>query len=325
MHLHKTHTNMKRFFAAAALAFICFAGLAQNKEWAVVTFSANFMREEPSYAAENGNQALMGTVVKVLEKSSYWYKVESPEPYTAWCTERGLVFMTEKEKDAYIAAPKFICTAEYTHVYSDAGAKSERVSDLVAGDLLLKKDGYKWGWFQVALPSGELGWVAKEDVEDFQTWAETRTLTGESIVGMAKNCMGTPYLWGGTSLKNMDCSGFSRTIYFLHGILLPRNASQQAKVGVEIPTLKEAQPGDLIFYGRAADGNRPERVTHVTIYMGEGQIIHSASNVHCNSIIPGTDNYYGGTRLHIRRILGNEDNGTGIISTRKSPYYFPQK
>lgn len=316
---------MKRFFATAALAFLCFAGLAQDKEWAVVNFSSNFMREEPGYAAENGNQALMGTVVKVEDKKSYWYKITSPEPYTAWCTGTGLVFMTEEEKDAYIAAPKFICTAEFTHMYSEPSAKSERITDLTAGDLLLKKDARKGRWQQVALPSGKTGWVEKKAVEDFRTWAETRTLTGDSIVQLAKTCIGVPYLWGGTTLKHMDCSGFSRTIYFLHGILLPRNASQQAKVGVEIPSLEEALPGDLIFYGRKADGDKPERVTHVTIYMGGGEIIHSASYVHRNSIIPGTDNFYDGTRLHIRRILGNQDNGAGIVSTRKSPYYFPQQ
>ena len=60
---------------------------AQSK--AVVDLSANFMREKPEYEAELGDQALMGTIVEVLENKDGWAKIKSPEPYTAWVDNRG--------------------------------------------------------------------------------------------------------------------------------------------------------------------------------------------------------------------------------------------
>ena len=92
--------------AAVALSFNCAASAQEApKKWAVVEFSANFMREAPDYAAELGDQALMGTVVEVLDKSSYWVKIKSPEPYTAWANEMGLVPMSEEELQDYLEAP----------------------------------------------------------------------------------------------------------------------------------------------------------------------------------------------------------------------------
>lgn len=314
---------MKRFLLIAGLAAASLALSAQTKDWAVVELSSNLMREEPGYEAENGDQALMGTVVRVKDHKSYWTQIVSPEPYTAWANEMGLVEMTEEEKDAYIDAPKFICIAEYTHIFSEPSSKSDRVCDFIMGDLVRKGDGLKHGFQSVVLPSGKKGWVRAREVQDFGKWLDSRELTGESIVNMAKKFIGVPYLWGGTSIKHVDCSGLARSVYFMHGILLPRNASQQAKVGEEIK-LEDAVPGDLIFFGRSATEDKPERVSHVSVYIGNGEIIHSSQMVRRNSIVPGTDNYYGGNILHVRRILTHVDDGTGIVSMKRSPFYFKQ-
>ena len=81
------------------LALACIQTAAMDQEaaaqgerhWAVTEFSANFMREKPDYAAELGDQALMGTIVELLDTSAYWVKIKSPEPYSAWVNEMGLV------------------------------------------------------------------------------------------------------------------------------------------------------------------------------------------------------------------------------------------
>lgn len=87
----------------------------------------------------------------------------------------------------------------------------------------------------------------------------------------AKEFLGNPYVWGGTSLtKGADCSGFVLSIYKKYGISLPHSSRAQANCGTKI-TLAEAQPGDLIFYGKG------KTINHVAIYIGGGQVIHASS------------------------------------------------
>ena len=103
---------------------------------AVVEFSANLMREAPDFAAELGDQALMGTVVEILDRDGYWVKIKTPEPYTAWVTDLGLVEMIDKEIDDYLEAPKYICTASVSHIYEEPSVKSRIVSEFILGDVV---------------------------------------------------------------------------------------------------------------------------------------------------------------------------------------------
>ena len=215
-----------------------------QRHFAVTDFSVNFLREGPDFPEELGNQLLMGTPVEIVGREGYWRQVVSPDPYTAWCVEMGLVEMSREEMASYIAAPKYIVTAEYSHVFRGPSEKAERVSDLVAGDLLRSVEGkkVKKGFVEVMMPSGTVGYVRKRDMEDFGKWAATRKATPESIVQTAMQFLGVPYQWGGTSVKGVDCSGFTRMVWFMNGVLLPRNASQQARAGEQIP-----------YQGRGAD------------------------------------------------------------------------
>lgn len=315
---------MKRvIFCLLAGALLCQNLLAQR--WAVVEFSTNMMREEPDYTAEMGDQLLMGTVVEIVDESSYWKRVISPEPYNAWVNEMGLVEMSETEKNAWLEAPKYICTADYTHIWSEPSENSTRVTDLVAGCIFRKCiDGQsrpiaKKGFLKVQLPSGKTGWARKCCVEDFASWTASRAETADNILNTAYRFLGVPYMWGGTSIKAVDCSGFARSVYFLNGILLPRNASQQAKVGEDIvPDEEHLEAGDLIFFGKPAEEGKPERITHVGIYIGEGMYIHSAQVVRINSMDPESDEYSGRRPIRARRIMNNPD----VKRIASSPYYF---
>src|SRR5205814_1688285 len=77
---------------------------------------------------------------------------------------------------------------------------------------------------------------------------------------------GTPYVWGGITPWGADCSGFAQTIYGLHGVLLPRNAAQQAELGDDVPEISKMEAGDLAFFSDAGDGV----ISHVAIVLGEG-------------------------------------------------------
>lgn len=382
------------------------AGSASEKRYAVTDFSANFLREEPDFAAELGNQLLMGTPVVITGETSYWRQVQSPDPYKAWCLDMSLVEMDKDQLMAYIAAPKYICTAFYSHVLSAPDEKSDPVSDLVCGDLLLscdpensifsvtddipetarektidrrdtsgkgkicdrrdisgKRIARSWKhrasgeYLDVWLPSGIHGYVKATDIEPFAKWAMTRTPDAGHILAQAAEFAGVPYQWGGTSSKGVDCSGFTRMVWFMNGILLPRNASQQARCGEEVHVemrtdslalcgalpeeeMKEEmlrrtaclESGDLIFFGTPATPGQGQdgkgaRISHVGIYIGGGRFIHASRKVRYSSLIPGDPDYYdlSWKMIAARRIIGQEDKGNGVISILSSPAYFIQE
>lgn len=311
-----------------ALAVLAQVPSGQGRRWAVVDLSVNFMREQPDYAAENGDQTLMGTVVEITGEESYWRRIVSPEPYTAWVNEMGLAEMDRDAVDAYIASPKYICTSAYSHVYTEPSSGAGFVSDLVMGDLLRTvldgrgKPVRKGRYLACMLPSGVRGWVPKSDVEDFGRWTASRQPDGSGIVSTAMQFAGVPYMWGGTSIKGVDCSGFTLCVYFMNGILLPRNTSQQVRAGVPV-ALDSLEPGDLVFFGRPAEGDSPARVNHVAIYIGGGRIIHSSQKVRISSLNPADEDYYEREPMQARRILGHVgENGVSYLA--KSPFYFIQ-
>ena len=100
--------------------------------------------------------------------------------------------------------------------------------------------------------------------------ASQEAKTRESMVNFALQFLGNPYVWGGTSLTNgCDCSGFVQSIYAYYGYSLPRVADAQSGYGMQIP-VSSAQPGDLIFYAKNG------YVYHVSMYIGNGQVVHAA-------------------------------------------------
>lgn len=100
---------------------------------------------------------------------------------------------------------------------------------------------------------------------------EVTTATRSAIVAYAKQFLGNPYVYGGTSLTNgADCSGFTQGVFAHFGITTGRSSRDQAAKGKEIST-SSVQPGDLLFY---ASGSY---INHVAIYIGGGQVIHSST------------------------------------------------
>lgn len=91
------------------------------------------------------------------------------------------------------------------------------------------------------------------------------------LVQFAKQFIGNPYVWGGTSLTGgADCSGFTLSVFKKYGISLPHHAASQAQLGKKV-SLSEAQPGDLVFYAKNGV------INHVAIYIGNGQVVHASS------------------------------------------------
>ncbi|MBR5611299.1 MAG: C40 family peptidase [Bacteroidales bacterium] len=298
----------------------------EGKIYAVVSHSVANLRYEADYSSEMATQVLMGTPLKVLEKKSYWYRVVTPEGYIAWVTVGSVKTMNEEELTAWRGSERVIVDVHYTLFRDKPSKNGAIVSDGVWGDIAqVSSKKVVNGYQEVKLPNGKTAYVPASDVKCLKKWLDSRNPTTDNILNTGKQFLGFPYLWAGTSIKGLDCSGFVKTSHFLNGIILRRDASQQAKVGEEIDItngIENLKKGDILFFGRKATADRPARVTHVGMYLGDGMFIHSATFVKINSLVPGTDNYYDGTMVCARRINGMQDTIYGMWSIAKHPWYF---
>ena len=103
------------------------------------------------------------------------------------------------------------------------------------------------------------------------TKAAKEKVSRDAVVAYAKQFVGNPYVYGGTSLtKGADCSGFVMRVYEKFGISTSRVSRDQANNGTEIP-VSQIKPGDLVFYSSGGE------INHVAIYIGDGQIVHAAN------------------------------------------------
>lgn len=289
-----------------------------EKPWALVTISVACLRGEPRSGAELVSQAIMGTPVKVLECDGGMSRVQTPDGYIAYVTDSSLQFLSADGFAAWKKARRVVVTANLSMAYEKPVENIDAaVSDLLLGNILEYK-GETAGFVQVSLPDGRTGYVKKTDVKEFSEWAK-QNFDMPTIERSARRMMGTPYLWGGMSAKMADCSGFVRTAYFSNGIILQRDASQQALTGKKIDPKKwmtEAEPGDLIFIG-----TKSGKVTHVAMYIGNGKYIHSSGRVKINSMDKSASDFLDYNFLSMSRIKG-EVGTKGIVAVRNHEWYF---
>lgn len=114
-----------------------------------------------------------------------------------------------------------------------------------------------------------------------------------SIISTAKEFIGVPYVWGGTTPAGFDCSGFTRYVFASQGITLPRVSKDQYGVGTAV-TFSNLIPGDLVFFNLTSG----TLVSHVGIYLGDGQFISATSSkgIAIYSFTPYWANAYVGAR-----------------------------
>ena len=289
-----------------------------DKTRALVTISVANIRSQPKHSAELATQALLGTPLRVLKKDESWYLVQTPDGYLSWVDQAGIQLMTEDELANWFIQSKVVFTPLSGHIWQDQ-SKSMMVSDLVAGNILAVKE-VQSEWLEVILPDGRKGWVQASEVMPWEQWIASRETSPTNLVSTAKSMMGIPYLWGGTSIKGVDCSGFTKTIFYLNGKVIPRDASQQVNQGLEVDTEKNwdnLEVGDLLFFGEKATEEKKERVVHVGMWIGNNEFIHSRGRVRISSFDPNSPNYdeYELNRyLRTKRIINQQSDGVISVS-----------
>jgi cell wall-associated NlpC family hydrolase len=291
--------------------------------FAIADLSVVQLNVAPDYDAESATQIVMGMDCKFLERGDGWTKVLTPEGYVGWCPTTGITILNASEYGAWLAKPKYIVTSYFTILRKDPSDASECVSDAVMGGLVLQGDASldTPEFYSVSTNGGKAAFVRRSDAVDYAQWLDTRMDTPENIAATGKMFLGFPYVWGGTSAKGMDCSGFTKTVYFMNGVILQRDASQQVKTGKPVDISKgidSLQVGDLVFFGTEAKDGKPERISHVSLYIGGGEIIHSSGRVRYSNLMKDAPDYYDRKPLRAVRIIGNEDQGLGIVTLKQN-------
>ena len=300
-------------------------GVVGEKCWGVVYNSVEKLYSGSSHGCEILSEVLLGMPVRLLDKTGGWRRVQTPEGYIGWVSG-GIKTMTEAELREYNQKEKVVVTVLYAFSYEKADVKSQTISNLVIGDMLVLK-GMKDSFYRIMYPDGREAYIRKSDSEEVKKWLVDKELTPESIVRTAQQFMGIPYVWGGVSSNGLDCSGLVKLVYFLHGVILQRDASQQVLTGEPVDdkgNFASLQPGDLLFFGTGVTKESPKkRVVHVAIYIGNRRFIHASDYVQIGSFDPADmlyDEHNTGRYLCSRTIIGGV-NTAGIEEIPDNAFY----
>lgn len=300
--------------------------LINPKDKAIINVSVGNMRSNPRHSAELATQVLMGQEVTVWDSDGSWYYIQSADDYLAWIDAGALVFPGKNGLEEYQNADKVMYKNDFGFCYEEADLEGAVISDLVAGDIL-RKTGTQSKFVKVRLPDGREGYVSGDEVRSLEDIAQSSVPDWPQIQKTAYQFMGRPYLWGGTSGKGVDCSGFTKMVYYLNGMQLPRDASQQVHSGINVPlddNLSQLEPGDFLFFGKRGENGKKDRVTHVGIYIGDGKMINSAERVQIQSLRPGDPDYVEYRRkslLSAKRMIVDNTVAPGVELLKNNPEY----
>jgi len=290
--------------------------------YGLVTLSVINLRRFPEHSAEMVSQSLLGTPLKILKSEDYWLLVQTPDKYIAWTEKSSIQIVNFNEAMSWKNSPKVIFIDNTGWIYKTAEEK-EVISDIVAG-CTMKNAGISESHIKVFLPDGREGFIKKNSVRDYNVWKNDTILNGEKVYKYASSLMGLPYLWGGSSSKGVDCSGFVQTVYFFNGVIISRDASLQALHGSKVDITggwSNLKTGDLLFFGSVR--NSRQHVTHVAIYKGDSEFIHSSGRVMINSLDSTRTNfssYRKNSLLSARRIIGSVGS-SGIVAVKNHDWY----
>ncbi|HWI49431.1 MAG TPA: NlpC/P60 family protein [Rummeliibacillus sp.] len=191
---------------------------------------------------------------------------------TAQVTENTDVTMVANSQATQISG-KYHVTASSLTLRADSSTSSKAlayISKNTTVNAKYKKVAGGKTWYKVTV-NGKTGWMSAAYLKKGSSVKKTSESAEMSdIVSTAKNYLGIPYVYGGTTPSGFDCSGFTRYVYAKHGISLPRTSRAQRAA---VKYTNNPQPGDLVFFNVGGGA-----ITHVAIYAGNGMLVHAAGD-----------------------------------------------
>ncbi len=259
---------------------------ARNANWGYTNLGiANVDNNLNVRAIPGEDGRLVGKLPKdaaceVLDSDGTWAHIKSGKVEGYVSCEYLLTGVQAKQRAEELVTTIATVTTDSLKVRAEANTDSEVITMVPNGEQL-EVAASEGDWVRVYLDDEEVFVHAdyvQVDARLNTAITMTELLYGQGVSDVrvdlcqyAKEYLGNPYVWGGTSLTNgADCSGFVLSVFKKYGVSLPHSSRAQANCGTKI-TLAEAQPGDLIFYGKG------QTINHVAIYIGGGQVIHASS------------------------------------------------
>jgi len=261
---------------------------------AVVTQPVVDLHAKTSVKSERVTQAILGTPLMVGKDEADWLWVTTPDAYRGWI-EAAATRRLKFHEARYASKGRIaLVTGNVAPVYLEPFSEP-RESITVTVDARLELVSEQAHRFKVRLPDLRYGWVRKEDASiqpaDFRYPLTNRQRMAES----GKRFLGVPYLWGGTTPLGFDCSGLIQLIYKMNGVCVPRDADMQYMVGQPIE-ISDVASADLVFFSGQSSG-----ITHVGIYVGNGEFLHSSGRASGVTINPLNYPYFQSILVGARR------------------------
>lgn len=228
----------------------------------IVNQSLVAVRREPSESSEMINQLLFGETFNIIETYNSWLRIISiNDSYEGWLDSKLTGIIPDD------LASKHITSKTSNTLFLAKKSNSNYPIRLCPGSSIYD---YEKGHFIAGNSSYEC-------IEN--PLIDSKENINEEIVRITKQFVNSPYLWGGRSPYGIDCSGLSQVVYKILGVIIPRDAGQQVKIGETVDFINMVQPGDLAFFD-----NDEEIITHVGIIIDNGKIIHSSGYVKIESL-----------------------------------------
>lgn len=259
------------------------------------TGSSLRMRSEASTSSSIVTQLDKDAPVAILGKQEGWY-------YVNYNGKTGYVsadFIIEDQDGVFTTNGRV--NTDGVNVRAEASTDAAVVTTLGA-DEYLTVNGFANGWYAVTCEYGSTGYVRSDFLDLTTQTAGSSAASG--VAAIAKQYLGTRYVYGGASPSGFDCSGFTMYVFKQVGVSLPHSATSQwqSGKGEKITSISSLQEGDLVFF---CDPSRSKgkACSHAGIYIGGGQFIHSSSSSSGGVIISSlTSGYYntyfvGGMRI----------------------------
>ena len=247
-----------------------------------------------------------GTVVDVIESASNgWKKVKTSNGTTGWVSGEylttGSAGNSSTNNSTSQTSYKATVTADSLNVRKGAGTSYSVITKLSKGTVVDVLESASNGWKKIKTSNGTIGWVSGSYLANCVVEQPSTPSTNkvQAVIDLAHKQLGKPYVWGAEGPNSFDCSGL---IYYVYknaaGITLPRTSSAQYSAGVAV-SRSNLKAGDLIFSSTDGTGN----ITHVAIYVGDGQMIHAPRNGKNVEKVSINNSYWNKAYVGARRVL----------------------